>query len=193
MSLATGTRCIGVASMVQGQGQVLHDCHAEVLCRRAFHRHLLSEMRELSPSFDAKKGEEADGRKRKKILRLVSEEDLQFDLEEDVSLHFYVSTLPCGECTLVPLQSKLGTLARKLETSVPDSSNLVDRNRTGAKPSRGMPNDPKADGMEFHQEGILRYKSGRSDTRPAVYRVLSKLTRNHLKMGFQFKGNSLAR
>lgn len=44
LALATGTRCIGVAAMVAGCGQVVHDCHAEVLCRRAFHRFLLGEM-----------------------------------------------------------------------------------------------------------------------------------------------------
>ena len=30
-ALATGTRCIGVAAMVAGRGQVLHDAHGEVL------------------------------------------------------------------------------------------------------------------------------------------------------------------
>ncbi|CAE8607834.1 unnamed protein product, partial [Polarella glacialis] len=29
-----------------------------------------------------------------------------------------------------------------------------------------MPVDPRADGIGFHRNGVLRYKSGRSDTRP---------------------------
>lgn len=158
LALATGTRCIGVAAMVAGCGQVVHDCHAEVLCRRAFHRFLLGEM--LYVSNDGQKEQ-----RRSSILEMVRREELLFSLRSDVNLHFYVSALPCGECTLVPLQSKEGTLARKM-TEEKEAAPLNDRNRTGAKPSRGMPNDPKAEGKDFHQHGILRYKSGRSDTRP---------------------------
>ena len=45
--MATGTRCIGVASMVaRPLGHELHDAHAEVLCRRAFQRWLVSAARE---------------------------------------------------------------------------------------------------------------------------------------------------
>eukprot|EP00435_Cladocopium_sp_Y103_P044053 s2087_g12.t1 len=159
LALATGTRCIGVAAMVAGCGQVVHDCHAEVLCRRAFHRFLLSEM--LYVSDDGLQKEQ----RRSSILEMVRKEELLFSLRSDVNLHFYVSALPCGECTLVPLQSKEGTLARKMMEEK-EAAPLNDRNRTGAKPSRGMPNDPKAEGKDFHQNGILRYKSGRSDTRP---------------------------
>jgi len=82
-----------------------------------------------------------------------------------------VSALPCGECALVPLSSSAeGTLGRKWlgreEQASPEPTPLRDRNRTGAKPSSGMPEDPKAKGMDFHCSGILRYKSGRSDTKP---------------------------
>ncbi|CAJ1401780.1 unnamed protein product [Effrenium voratum] len=158
IALATGTRCVGLAAMVAGGGQVMHDCHAEVLCRRAFHRFLLAEMAWQVGS--QQEGHQA----RKPILERLQGEELQFGLAAD--LHFYVSTLPCGECTLVPLQSsKEGTLARKL-TEETEPVQLQDRNRTGAKPSRGMPTDPKADGIDFHRDGVLRYKSGRSDTRP---------------------------
>ncbi|CAE8607833.1 unnamed protein product, partial [Polarella glacialis] len=41
LAVATGTRCIGVGAMMSGKGCVVHDCHAEVLCRRAFQRYLL--------------------------------------------------------------------------------------------------------------------------------------------------------
>ncbi|CAE7241128.1 TAD1 [Symbiodinium sp. KB8] len=44
LALATGTRCLGVAAMTTGNGQVVHDCHAEALCRRVFHRFLLADM-----------------------------------------------------------------------------------------------------------------------------------------------------
>lgn len=91
-------------------------------------------------------------------------------LRQGVKLHFYVSELPCGECALVPISSRGdGTLGRKrprpTEEQAPAEVEelLHDRNRTGAKPAREMPEDPRQQGISFHQGGVLRYKSGRSD------------------------------
>ena len=178
LALATGTRCIGVAAMTAGEGQVVHDCHAEALCRRAFHRFLLADM------IRAAKGPEAAGT----LLKRVSSQELLFAVQEQVHLHFYVSTLPCGQCTLLPLNnSGEGSLARKLRERAEEAqpAPVYDRNRTGAKPSRGMPADPRADGAHFHRDGVLRYKSGRSDTRPesrtVCYSCSDKICRwNHI-------------
>eukprot|EP00931_Biecheleriopsis_adriatica_P060479 TRINITY_DN36331_c0_g1_i1.p1 TRINITY_DN36331_c0_g1~~TRINITY_DN36331_c0_g1_i1.p1 ORF type:complete len:533 (-),score=80.04 TRINITY_DN36331_c0_g1_i1:141-1739(-) len=169
LALATGTRCVGVAAMTAGHGQVVHDCHAEVLCRRAFHRYLLAEILHSAPDTSVA------GIERSLLQRLPAaegnEEEVCFALKPGVRLHFYVSALPCGECALVPISnSHEGTLARKWlrrEQGEPaEQAPLRDRNRTGAKPSMGMPMDPQDDGIGFHRNGVLRYKSGRSDTRP---------------------------
>ncbi|CAE7277951.1 adat1, partial [Symbiodinium pilosum] len=141
--------------MTAGGGQVLHDCHAEALCRRAFHRFLLADM------ICAACGTPSSA----SLLRRVKSEELLFALQDDLHLHFYVSTLPCGQCAMLPLSNNSeGSLARKPRQDA-DPATVADRNRTGAKPSRGMPTDPKAVGANFHQDGVLRYKSGRSDTR----------------------------
>ncbi|CAE8640647.1 unnamed protein product, partial [Polarella glacialis] len=87
LTVATGTRCIGVGAMMSGKGCVVHDCHAEVLCRRAFQRYLLAEM--------------AGGEGGSGILqRSGSGTSLSWRVRPGVQLHFYVSTLPCGECAL---------------------------------------------------------------------------------------------
>eukprot|EP00397_Hematodinium_sp_SG-2012_P009856 GEMP01009953.1.p1 GENE.GEMP01009953.1~~GEMP01009953.1.p1 ORF type:complete len:493 (+),score=118.19 GEMP01009953.1:26-1504(+) len=128
VSLATGTRCIGQKLLKEGQGYRLHDCHAEVLCKRAFQRYVL-------------------------------------ECGADDVFHMYVSDLPCGECTLVPLTSDEGSRAR---TRTPDEmADAGDLNRTGAKPATGFENaDPKGTAENFHATNILRFKPGRSDTLP---------------------------
>lgn len=156
LAMATGTRCIGVTAMLGGRGQVVHDCHAEVLCRRAFQRYLLAEL----------------GRGGGDLLEPGRPRPFPtWKLRSNVRLHFYVSALPCGECALVPISSiDGGSLARKWlrreQGEVAELCPILDRNRTGAPPSEGMPTDPQADGIGFHRGGVLRYKSGRSDTRP---------------------------
>lgn len=155
LALATGTRCVGIEAMAAGRGQVVHDCHAEVLCRRAFQRYLLQE---LSGGPAGPAGA---------ILEAVRPRPSPtWRLRPGVRLHFYVSALPCGECALVPISSSdQGTLARKWLRK--EQGEVVsDRNRTGARPIETMPADPKADGAGFHRFGVLRYKCGRSDTRP---------------------------
>mmetsp|Transcript_38454 Transcript_38454/g.105938 ORF Transcript_38454/g.105938 Transcript_38454/m.105938 type:complete len:595 (+) Transcript_38454:125-1909(+) len=194
LCLATGTRCVGVASMVAAKGRAVHDCHAEVLCRRAFQRRLIGELARSRLS----ENKEAEDSKRRCILERCpasSSAAPRWRLRAGVRLHFYVSALPCGECALVPItSSNEGTLRRRPVSSAdaarggdgldPVVEPLLDRNRTGAKPSLGMPEDPKAVGLGFHYGGILRYKSGRSDLRPGArsvsYSCSDKLCRwNH--------------
>lgn len=195
LTLATGTRCIGVSAMVSGSGKIVHDCHAEVLCRRILHRYLFNDVERASSS-GSSASIAADC---PAVLERVPGQANRWRMRSGLRLHFYVSTLPCGECTLVPIHSTCeGTLKRKTcrPDEDPDTSPmpLRDRNRTGAKPSIGMPLDPKAEGIDFHCSGILRYKSGRSDTRPesrsVSYSCSEKICRwNHV--GWQ--GASLSR
>jgi len=200
LALATGTRCIGVAAMAAARGGLVHDCHAEVLCRRAFNRYLFSEL--AARSRDEGGSDNTSAHILEPFVAAgasaeATRETSRWRLRQGLRLHFYVSTLPCGECTLVPIHTiDEGTLKRagrwqKLEQEsrlaranapiVP----LQDRNRTGAKPSIGMPLDPKTEGIGFHCSGILRYKSGRSDTLPEArsvcYSCSDKICRwNHI-------------
>ncbi|CAK0792328.1 unnamed protein product [Prorocentrum cordatum] len=82
--------------MATGRGRVVHDCHAEVLCRRAFQRYLLSEM-------EGPRGEDDAGGER--VLARAPGEGRSWELRSGLRLHFYVSALPCGEAALVPISA----------------------------------------------------------------------------------------
>ncbi|KAK2736155.1 hypothetical protein FQN57_000886 [Myotisia sp. PD_48] len=44
VSVATGAKCLSASHITQCRGQVLHDCHAEILALRAFNRWVLEEV-----------------------------------------------------------------------------------------------------------------------------------------------------
>ena len=82
IALATGTKCVGEAQMSE-KGLVVNDCHAEVLCRRAF---LLFLMREM-----------AQFRSTGKSAYLEETEDSdKLQMKASIRLHLYVSQTPCG-------------------------------------------------------------------------------------------------
>ena len=64
LSVATGNRCVGKSGMSR-DGDVVHDCHAEVLARRAFLRYSYEQLqceREDSPYFCNAQGTSASRR-----------------------------------------------------------------------------------------------------------------------------------
>lgn len=80
--LATGTKCVGETQMSE-KGLVVNDCHAEVLCRRAF---LLFLMREM-----------AQFRSTGKSAYLEETEDSdKLQMKAGIRFHLYVSQTPCG-------------------------------------------------------------------------------------------------
>lgn len=90
VALSTGVKCTPYDRLSR-HGDVLHDCHAEVLTRRATRswilRRLVSEQ-EIS-------GDNVDGLPRLFIPSSSSANKPQWRLRPEAHLHFYVSTLPC--------------------------------------------------------------------------------------------------
>jgi hypothetical protein len=70
-------------------GERIRDSHGEVLARRAFRRFLTEEMISVQQS-----------RTKSAILEYSDHERKKFKLVDDVSLHFYCSSCPCGNATL---------------------------------------------------------------------------------------------
>ena len=82
IALATGTKCVGETQMSE-KGLVVNDCHAEVLCRRAF---LLFLMREME-------GFRSTG---KSAYLEETEDSDKLQMKASIRLHLYVSQTPCG-------------------------------------------------------------------------------------------------
>lgn len=80
--LATGTKCVGTSSLSK-EGFVVNDCHAEVLCKRAFTHYLISEIKifQTRPAIS--------------IFKSCSGSS-KLQLKEGVHFHMYISQSPCG-------------------------------------------------------------------------------------------------
>ena len=82
IALATGTKCVGETQMSE-KGLIVNDCHAEVLCRRAFLLFLMREMAQFRSTGKSAYLEEA-------------EDSDKLQMKENIRLHLYVSQTPCG-------------------------------------------------------------------------------------------------
>ena len=81
IALATGTKCVGETQMSE-KGLVVNDCHAEVLCRRAFLFFLMREMAQFRSTGKSAYLEETD-------------DSDKLQMKESIRFHLYVSQTPC--------------------------------------------------------------------------------------------------
>ncbi|KAF9908606.1 tRNA-specific adenosine deaminase 1 [Lobosporangium transversale] len=100
ISLATGSKCLP-QSKLSPRGDVVNDCHAEVLARRGFNRWCLAQMQSCIGNPDNPKnifryiGEQSTGQGEKwPFFELVSSR---------TQFHLYVSQSPCGDATTASL------------------------------------------------------------------------------------------
>lgn len=93
LSLATGTKCVG-KELIDDEGMIIHDSHAEVLARRALIRYLLVSLVYLqtNPSYEDDP---------KCPFRIIKEENSQrFSLKETWTFALYISDSPCGDASI---------------------------------------------------------------------------------------------
>jgi hypothetical protein len=100
MGLGVGTKFLAEDVIREDEtnsyGTRVRDCHAEVLARRAFRRQLSLELKMLSR---ARSENESNLESYRPIMRHACN-GTDFDLVDDVTLHFYTSSAPCGNATL---------------------------------------------------------------------------------------------
>jgi tRNA-specific adenosine deaminase 1 len=97
VALGTGTKCLG-ASARSAAGDALHDCHAEMVARRALHAWLYAQLQR------AAEGATAEGDGDCCFVRVPPAEGggerAAFALRAGATLHLYVSQSPCGDASV---------------------------------------------------------------------------------------------
>lgn len=151
VSLATGTKCLGANNL---ENTVLSDSHAEVLARRALLLYLYEQINEL---FSLKTND---------IFTFNNAGKIEF--AQDISLHFYCSQTPCGDCSIIlKEQGSPPAKISKFEGNgdFTDNGRIIvnDIYRTGAKCVDDELQDLHLPGVDYHVVGPLRTKPGRGD------------------------------
>ena len=102
-SLATGMKCLPASKVIQANGNVLHDWHAEVLAIRGFNRWILEECAVLAEQGRKGEGEWVDWTTEDIHDGQVpgaSKPQRPFRLKPDVQIHMFCSQAPCGDASM---------------------------------------------------------------------------------------------
>lgn len=121
--MGTGTRCIGRSLIVKKKGELIHDSHAEVMCRRGFLVYLYNE---ISKTIDGVENS----------IFSFDDTKKKFSLSSNVSFHFLTTFAPCGDATIFefkPIVEPSESKRPKLDLGVDDSADRPLENFTGAK------------------------------------------------------------
>ncbi|KAG8994763.1 hypothetical protein FRB94_012576 [Tulasnella sp. JGI-2019a] len=147
VTVATGSKCLS-ESKLPLDGQALHDSHAEVLARRGFVRWLFEEIIRLQVDgyvshWICSQPESLGGRR-------------TFRIRDSVRVHLYVSTLPCGDASMLALSlsqdPEMAALKAHSSGSTFESSpETALRGRNG-----------------YDLRGAWRTKPGRADAEPTL-------------------------
>jgi len=88
-------KCQPQSQILQAEGNIVHDCHAEVLALRAFNKHLLDELHRLAA------GSNSSPFIRSRTVEERSDASPEpFSFEENVRIHMYSSDAPCGDASM---------------------------------------------------------------------------------------------
>ena len=94
VAVGAGTKIVSEPALANAKGEVVVDCHAEILCRRAFLRYLYDQLEACVSG-----GESA-------ILERRRGSTGKYCLRNGVSFHLYISTNPCGDAAVFRDESR---------------------------------------------------------------------------------------
>jgi double stranded RNA-specific editase B len=89
--ITTGTKSFHNNS-VTSNGQLLNDCHAEIIARRCLIRYLYEQIKFL-----------IDGQSNESIFEIIQDNN-RFRLRSSIHFHLYISKAPCGDSRIFSLQ-----------------------------------------------------------------------------------------
>jgi tRNA-specific adenosine deaminase 1 len=142
---------------------LVHDSHAEVVTKRAFHLYLIHQLEECL-------------RKDNDSIFYLNENG-KFGLKSQIKFHFYTSHPPCGDATIAPKRHSDDCDASE-ECDVSESKRRKlsenDIHRTGAKSIDGL--DPHGEGAAYHVTGAIRTKPGKESFN-WIWHVKNRLSR----------------
>lgn len=86
LCLTTGVKCVPDIKLKVANGNVIHDMHAEVLAIRSLSYYILDQISEVNSGDSSSFLSKVDNNK--------------YQINENIKIAFYVSELPCGDCSL---------------------------------------------------------------------------------------------
>lgn len=163
MSILAGTKCIG-QSLLSEKGDILNDCHAEVVCRRGFLRYIYDQLNACLSSD-------------RSSIFTIDESTLKFQCHPDITFHLLTTHSPCGDASIFQMivdntseEDQVPTKRQKLiAPSDPDDDDetigsvlpCVNQNFTGAKIICN--DDNIVQDLMVQSIGEVRGKPGRGD------------------------------
>ena len=141
VALGSGTKCLGREAL-RKDGCVIRDCHAEVLCRRAFKWYLMNEVEKAT--------------KERTASDVYEWKDEHLTVRRDVRFHMFVSQPPCGDACIPAVPDEKRDDRQRRSQDKTTTWEL----HTGAK--RLLQDDRTGPLDGVHQRaGVLRLKPGR--------------------------------
>ena len=154
VALGTGLSCRNHLQL-SDQGDIVNDCHAEVLCIRSFRAFLYHQM------FAAIKSENS-------ILEWNPSAAYPFRLVKGLELDLYISQAPCGDASMNILED------RQSEQEIFDNrNNVLNAQNMNNSVNQLLPNENISGivyrgRMDYSIRGVARTKPGRIDSIPTL-------------------------
>ncbi|SNX83657.1 related to tRNA-specific adenosine deaminase 1 [Melanopsichium pennsylvanicum] len=174
ISLGTGLKCLSYTSLPQN-GDVLYDQHAEVLARRGARQWLLKRLEQEVIMAD-REGE-------LRLFEQIESNEKRWKLKDEVKVHLYVSTLPCGDASNKLLEFQRAAqdeVAARLDVPTPaellrlhlqaSSGTALQALTKMGQPANGVVRGrASSTNLESTSSaGSLRTKPGRPDAPPSI-------------------------
>ena len=148
ISVATGSKCLPQNILPQCRGQVLHDCHAEILALRGLNYFLLVEALRLMRALAGAPYEAVSEYIHQNRSSSLSSHP--FELKTNISIHMFSTEAPCGDASMEVLMA-----GKPHEDTIPWVSSDVQEELLYG---RGY----------FGNLGVIRRKPARADAPPTM-------------------------